>query len=120
MAGLKIHFSIRREHFKPRSTINEEDIEQWTQRLYLLLETENQALILKCDETAWRVYPANIFTWWDTGADNVGIYADGDDKSSLIVLATISASYVRWPLFFIAKGKTERVERYSVDNAGNH
>jgi hypothetical protein len=85
-------FSIRREHFKRRPASTEEDAEHWVQRLQLLLETESKDLILNCDETAWRLYPSTILAWWDTGADDVSIHADGDEKSSITVLATISAS----------------------------
>jgi hypothetical protein len=113
-------FSIRREHVKRRPPITEEEAQQWTQRLRHLLETENQDLILNCDETAWRVYPGNILTWWDTGADDVAIHVDGDEKSVITVLATISASHKKWPLFFVAKGKTERVERSQVGEIGIH
>jgi hypothetical protein len=46
-------------------------------------------MILNCDETAWRLYPNNILTWWDTAADSVSIHIQGDEKEALTVLATI-------------------------------
>jgi hypothetical protein len=57
------HFSLRREHFKRPPAINESDVQAWTERLRVLLSTENNDLILNCDETAGRVYPNNILTW---------------------------------------------------------
>jgi hypothetical protein len=92
----------------------------WTTRLRHLLETQNKELILNCDETAWRVYSGNILTWWDTGADDVSTHINGDEKSSITVLATISASHRKWPLFFLAKGKTDRVEASQIGDVGDH
>jgi hypothetical protein len=66
------------------------------------------------------VYPENIFTRWDTGATDVSIHAEGDKKSAITVMATISASHRKWPLFFVAKGKIERVERSRIGDAPGH
>ena len=66
------------------------------------------------------MYPKNVLTWWDTGADDVSIHADGDEKAAITVLATISASHMKWPLFFVAKGKTERVEITQIGEVGLH
>jgi hypothetical protein len=38
----------------------------------------------------------------------------------LTVLATISASGVKWPLYFLAKGKTQRVENSQIGDVGDH
>jgi hypothetical protein len=66
------------------------------------------------------LYPNNILTWWNTGSDDVSTYIDGDEKGCITVLATISASRQKWPLFFVAKGKTERVDRSQIGNVENH
>jgi hypothetical protein len=117
---VRIRFSVRREHFKRRAPISAEEVAQWTEQLRHLLATENNDLILNCDETAWRVYPGNILTGWDTGADDVCVHVDGHEKSSITVLATLSASHNKWPLFFVAKGKTGRVERSKVGDVGDN
>jgi hypothetical protein len=85
----------------------------------LLLSHDND-MILNCDETSWRLYPNNILTWWDTGADDVSIHIQGDEKEALTVLATVSASGAKWPLYFLAKGKTTRVERMQIGDVGTH
>jgi hypothetical protein len=84
------------------------------------LEALNRDLIFNCDEPAWGVYPGNILTWWDTGEPVVSIHAEGDDNSAITVMATISASRKKGPLFFVAKGKTERVERSQVGDVRGH
>jgi hypothetical protein len=60
------HFSVRREHFQGRSSVSDDDTAIWIQRLRHLFATENYDLILNCDETAWRIYPSNILTSWNT------------------------------------------------------
>jgi hypothetical protein len=113
-------FSLRRNHFKRRTPVSEEEQAKWIADVTTLLATEDNDLILNCDETAWRLYPEGILTWWDTGADNVSISIQGDEKDSMTVLATISASHQKWPLFCVAKGKTERVERSQIGDVGGH
>jgi hypothetical protein len=69
-------------------------------------------MIINCDETAWRFYPNKILAWWEIDADDISISVQGDEKEAVTVLATISASGVKGPLFFIAKGQTMRVEHW--------
>jgi hypothetical protein len=107
-------FSLRRQHFKRRPTTAAELTNEWIETLTNLLATHNHDLILNCDETSWRLYPNNILTWWTTGADDVSIHVKGDEKGCITVLATISASQQKWPLFFVAKGKTQRVEESQI------
>jgi hypothetical protein len=53
-----------------------------------------------------RLYPHNFLTWVKTNADVVSIYIDGDEKDGITVLATVSGSKIKWPLYFLAAGKT--------------
>jgi hypothetical protein len=64
--------------------------------------------------------PNNILTWWDTAADAVFIHIQGDKKDSLTVLTTVWVGGIKWPLYFLAKGKTERVECTQIGDVGNH
>jgi hypothetical protein len=41
--------------------------------------------------------------------NDVSIHIQGDEKEALTVLATISASDVKWPLYLLAKEKTAPV-----------
>jgi hypothetical protein len=113
-------FSLRRQHFKRRSRVTEAEVEHWKQQMAHLFETADHDYILNCDETAWKLYPNNILTWWEIGADDVSIKVDGDEKGMITVLATISASKNKWPLFFVAKGKTVRVESSQIGEVGSN
>ena len=113
-------FSLRRQHFKRRPPATVAAIDDWIQNLSVLLDTHDNDLILNCDETAWRLYPNNILTWWNTGDDDVSIHVNGDEKGCFTVLATISASRKKWPLFFVAKGKTQRVEHSQIGGVSEH
>jgi hypothetical protein len=113
-------FFLRCEHWKRGSPISPEDVEHWTQRFHDLWEAENKDLILNCDETAWPVYPGNILTWCDTGESDASIHAEGDDKSAITVMATISARRKKWRLFFVAKGKAECIQRSQVGDVRGH
>jgi hypothetical protein len=114
------HFSLGRQHFKRRPPITADVIREWIQTLSNLLAIYDNDLILNCDETAWRLYPNNLLTWWDTGVDDVSIHVNGDEKGCITALATVSASRKKWPLFFVAKGKTQRVEQSQIGDVAKN
>jgi hypothetical protein len=62
----------------------------------------------------------NILTWWETGADGMSIHVDGDDKVTMTVLATIWANRKTWPLWFVVKGQTTRVEHSQIGAIGSN
>jgi hypothetical protein len=113
-------FSHRRQHFRRRTAAHADDAAAWTNWLSALLLSHDKDMILNCDEIAWRLDPNSILTWWDTAADDLSIHIQGDEKETLTGLTTISASVVKWPLYFLAKGKTSRVERSQIGNVGQH
>ena len=76
--------------------------------------------VLNCDETSWKIYPGNILTWAKRGSENVSITIRGDEKECITVLATVSANGHKLPLYFIANGKTERVEHSQLGDVINH
>jgi hypothetical protein len=55
-----------------------------------------------------QLYSKNLLTWWDAGVDDVSIQVNGDEKGGVTVAAIVSVTRKKWPLFFAAKGKTER------------
>jgi hypothetical protein len=67
-----------------------------------------------------RLYPNGILTWAEKGTDGVHLNCTGDEKACITVMATISAAGDKLPLFFIAKGKTARVERSQIGDVGPH
>lgn len=107
-------FSSRRAHYKRRPKTDVDQCTQWTESISNLLKSKDNRLILNCDETFWRVFPGALMTWAPTNSENVTIDIKGSEKDGLTVLATIAADGSKLPLFFIASGKTERVETTQI------
>jgi hypothetical protein len=68
----------------------------------------------------WGFDPHNVLTWVKTNADNISTYIDGDEKDGITALATVSASQIKWPLYFLAADKTLRVEPSQLEPLGSH
>ena len=113
-------FSSRKIRMKRRPAAKEEDIIAWKEQITELLERCPKERILNCDETSWKVYPGNLLVWAETGGDGARVYIDGDDKNCLTVLATVTATGTKLPLYFLASGKTTRVEETQVGDIGSH
>jgi hypothetical protein len=103
--------SSRKVHFKRRPTVTEEQKRTWVAYVRELLATVPHERILNVDETSWKCFPNGIVTWADTGSDGVHVDIQGDPKECLTVIATVTAAGTKLPLFFLAKGKTQRWER---------
>jgi hypothetical protein len=114
------NFSVKRQHFKRRPACSAQDKAAFQDRLTALCQTQDNDVILNCDETAWKLFPNGILTWWDKGCDGVSLYVQGDEKDSMTVLSTISASGNKWPLCFVAKGKTDKVETSQIGDVVGH
>jgi hypothetical protein len=61
-----------------------------------------------------------VLTWAETNTDSVHALIEGNDKDNFTALATVIASGRRLPLFILATGKTERVERSQIGDVGPH
>jgi hypothetical protein len=57
------------------------------------------------------VIPSGLLTWAPVGADGVTVNINANDKECVTVLASITAAGNKLPLFAIAQGKTQKVER---------
>ena len=113
-------FSTGRQHMKRRPQVEDDDNSQWISRVRGELKGKDKRYVLNCDETAWYVYPNGILTWVLTGSEDVSVNITGNEKDCLIVLATVSASGEKYPLMFVAKGKTDRIEDTQLGNVGAH
>lgn len=114
-------FSSRRFHMRRRQqTRGRLDIEEWIQATTELLATVDNRRILNCDETAWRIIPNGLLTWAPVGEDSVSVSVKANDKDAITVLATVTAAREKLPLFFIAKGRTERVEHTQLGDPQGH
>jgi hypothetical protein len=118
IAGFKDRngFSSRRFHTRRRNRTGERgDICAWIQGIRDLIGNRQCTgmldRVVNCDETAWRVLPTGLLTWAPMGADGVTVRLDGNEKDSVTVLASVTASGRKLPLFAIAKGTTTRSER---------
>jgi hypothetical protein len=109
-------FSSRRCHVKRRDRHGEgQSLAEWIKKIQCLIETHQRSssldLVVNCDETAWRLIPNGLLTWAPVGADQVTIRLSGNEKDTVTVLASVTASGNKLPLFAIAKGKTQRAEQ---------
>jgi hypothetical protein len=96
------------------------DIQRWIEEMENLLAVTNGDRIINCDETAWHVMPAGLLTWAPIGADGVSVNALLNEKEVITVLASITASHQKLPLYLIAKGLTERAERGQLGEHQGH
>jgi hypothetical protein len=113
-------FLSRRQHFKRRPAASQDAQSRWRLWLSSLPKTFPNDYILNCDETMWGLCPHHIWTWVKTSADDAAIYLDGDEKDGITVLVTVSASRIKWPLYFLAAGKTPRVETSQLGTLEPH
>lgn len=113
-------FSSKVFHLKRRADPNNEVEQKFQQEMKSLFETVDPELILNCDETGWKLFPSHILTWAETGVDNVTRQSTVNDKAQVTVLATISAAGTKFPLLFIAQGKTAVVEESQIGDVGFH
>jgi hypothetical protein len=61
-----------------------------------------------------------ILTWTERNSDHPYVLFRGDEKENLTALPTVTAAGRRLPLFFLARGKTERVERSQIGDVAPH
>jgi hypothetical protein len=80
----------------------------------LLLEVPLERIV-NCDEAMWRVVPSGLPTWAPIGEDGVSVHINAAEKETITALASITSTHDKLPLFLIAKGKTERVERSQLE-----
>ena len=95
--------SSRRAHYKRRPA-TKYDPEKWVAEVKQILETVPHDRVLNADETAWRILPNGATTWAQTGSDNVTLTIRDDEKQTVTVMATVSASGSKFPLMMICKG----------------
>jgi hypothetical protein len=105
-------FASRRFHMRRRNNeLHRADILAWTDKMQRLLATTDPDRILNCDETCWHVVPSGLLTWAPVGADGISVVSSATEKDVITVLASVTASYRKLPLYLIAKGLTARAER---------
>jgi hypothetical protein len=104
---LSRRFHLRRRKQDPARR----DIVQWIEQITALLLEVPLERIVNCDEAMSRVVPGGLLTWAPIGEDGVSVHANTGEKEAITALARITATHDKVPLFLIAKGKTECIER---------
>ncbi len=120
--------SSRLAHYKRRKDIDNfpedklETIQLFTTQINSLIEYANQhdEPVINADETAWYILPNNILTWAETSSKSVQINVQDSDKYHITVMCSITSEFEKIPLFFIARGKTERSERNQIGDVGEN
>lgn len=112
-------FVTRRTHAKKRPRRDPEKEQMFMERMAHLLANVDHDRIVNCDETFWRCYPADLRTWGKKGASDVRVFIQGTEKEGVTVLASITASRCKLPLWIIAKGTTERCHGQIGDPQGH-
>jgi transposase-like protein len=113
-------FTSRAFHYKRRPCVSAEQASHWTDQIRELLRTVPHGHVLNTDETSWLLWPRGILTWTERDSDHPHVLIRGDEKENLTALATVTAAGERLPLFFLARGKTERVERSQIGDVAPH
>lgn len=105
----KYHISSRLAHFKERepnfnSIDNSEEINTFKATIESVIENAriNNEPVLNADETGFQIFPNYIKTWAYKGSKNIAINVVDSTKERISVMATISSTYCKLPLFFIS------------------
>lgn len=85
-----------------------------------LTKTVPHGRILNCDETGYELIPKGILSWAQTNVDNNVSLSNTSDKSQITVLSTVTCEKTKLPLYFIAKGKTSKVDDSQLGDVGYH
>ena len=112
-------FSSRRTHPKKRPARNPEKEARFLREMSELLKTCDRDRILNVDETFWTCTPMDLRTWGKRGEEAVGVHVNAVEKEGLTVVACVTASGCKLPLFLIAKGKTDLCHQQLGDPQGH-
>ena len=99
-------FSSRKAHPKRRTKTDERIKSSFCMRVAQLLRNEPGDHIVNMDESAWRPMPNNLLTWARTGAENVQIRTETDEKMSMTIICAITADRTKLPMTIVVKGKS--------------
>lgn len=104
------HLSIRKYHSKRRTDAKDEIVADYVYHYELAREQFEEDFIVNIDETSWRLLNNRLVTIAKTGADEVTCEFNAGCKDCLTVIAGITRSGKRLPVWVICEGKTERCE----------
>ena len=102
--------SVRIFHYARRIEGSAEKSQLFRQKVRNAINRYGLDFVLNMDETNWSVVPTSRKTWAIKGADEVKVQKDKvpPEKLNFTSIATITASYRKFKLVSIAKGKSNR------------
>ena len=112
-------FSTRRVHPKKRPKRDPVKEERFLQRVKALFETVDHDRIFNVDETFWTCAPMDLTTWGHRGDEEIHVDLDAREKEGLTVVACVTASCLKLPLWLIAKGTTDACHGQLGDPQGH-
>ena len=112
-------FSTRRVNPKKRPERDPVKEQQFLHRMKEILENVDHDRILNVDETFWSCAPMDLTTWGRRGDEEVHVDIDASEKAGLTVVACVTASCLKLPLWLIAKGKTDACHEQLGDPQGH-
>jgi hypothetical protein len=107
-------------HFTGRSPPNPEPEKMFLDEITQIVNSEDQDLVLNCDETSWKLYPNEILSWADTGSQNVAISITENERDALTVIATVRLAGQKLPLSILAKVETSHSAATQLDDLGEN
>ena len=109
---LRWHLSLRKAHLRRRAIPNDAIVAEFLQTFEMALLQYCPDAIINMDESSWHVFNGTqIRTAAETGADDISLSVDFDEKKCITIIAAITLSGKRLPLWFLAKGKTVLCEK---------
>jgi hypothetical protein len=103
--------SVRTVRPARRPDIDENEVTVYEARLQAAYDDPEDSIVLNADEGHWKVIMPPKRTITNKGGESVSINVEGDRKAGFTIMGTISSEGDRFPLFMIAKGKTERCHK---------
>ena len=77
-------------------------------RVGQILKTTPLDHVVNVDESSWHALPNNLLTWARTGAENVQIKTNTNEKLCMTVVCAITAARTKLPMTVVVKGKSVR------------
>ena len=108
--------TLRKPHVERRTTINEDSIAYFRQRLDELPKFYPPSHVVNFDETSWCLCLSPHKVLAEKGIETVKIKQQAGEKQRLTAFGSITCDGKKLPLWVLAKGKTERC----LEKLGNH
>ena len=113
--------TIRKPHPKRRTEPKDDKVASFLDDVDAARAEVGNDYMFNGDETCWRVFNGLLKTIAYKGADEVVVNATADAKTGITVLATITMSGEKLPLWLLAKGLTADCEvRFRNDSRLRH